>query len=152
MQHALQLVEDVAAGARGERLAFDDGVDERRLGLEHRLDEIVDGVPGDEVGDVDRAGLADPVGAVFGLPVIGRHPVEIVEHHLRRRRQVQPVPPATMFATKTRTSSSLWKRSTSCCRIAAGVLPVSTTAAAPNSAANFWIGSSKHEKTITFSP
>ena len=92
MQRALQLVEHVAAGSRGERLSLDDGVDERGLGLEHRLDEIVDGVPGDEVGDVDGAGLADPVGAVLGLPMIGRHPVEIVEHHLRRRRQVQSGP------------------------------------------------------------
>ena len=89
MKHALQLVEHVAAEPGRERLAFDDGADERRLGLEHGLDEIVDGVPRDEVRDVDRARLADPVGAVLGLPVIGRHPVEIVEHDLRRRGQVE---------------------------------------------------------------
>ena len=92
MENTLQLVEHIAARARSECFTLDDGVDERRLGLEDRLDEVVDGVPGDEVGDVDRAGLADPVGAVFGLPVIGRHPVEIVEHHLRRRRQVHSRP------------------------------------------------------------
>ena len=90
MQRTLQLVEHVSAKTFRDGLAFDDRADERGLGLEHRLDEIVDRVLGDEVGDVDGPGLADPVRAVLGLPVIGRHPVEVVEHDLRRRGQIQP--------------------------------------------------------------
>ncbi len=61
----------------------------RRLRLENGLDEVVDRVPRDEVGDVDRPRLTDPVGAILGLTVVGRHPVEIVEDNLRRRRQIQ---------------------------------------------------------------
>ena len=90
MQDALQFVEHVAARARGERVAFDDGIDERRLRLEDGLDEVVDGVARDEVGDVDSPRLTDPVRAILRLPVVGRHPVEVVEHHLRRRGQVEP--------------------------------------------------------------
>ena len=45
-------------------LSIHDRADERGLGLEHRLDEIVDRVPGDEVGDVDGPLLTDPVRAV----------------------------------------------------------------------------------------
>jgi len=47
-----------------------------------------------------------------------------------------PVPPAMMFATRTLTSGSLWKRSTSGCRAAAGVFPVTTRAAEPSSRAS----------------
>ena len=90
MQRTLQLIEHVSTNTFRDGLAFDDRADERRLGLEHRVDEIIDRVPGDEVGDIDGPGLSDAVGAILGLPVIGRHPVEIVEDHLRRRRQVQP--------------------------------------------------------------
>ena len=89
MKDALQLVEDVAAEAGGQRVAVDDGADQRRLGLENGLDEVVDGVPRHEIRDVDSARLADPVRPVLGLPVIRRHPVEIVEHDLRGCGQVE---------------------------------------------------------------
>ena len=93
MQRPLQLVEHISAKAGGEGLPVDDGVDESSLGLEDGVDEIVDRVLGDEVGDVDRPGLADSVRAVLGLPVVRRHPVEVVEHDLRGRGQVQPGAP-----------------------------------------------------------
>ena len=63
MQRALQLVEHVSAKTSGDGLAFHDRVDDRRLGLQDRVDEIIDRVLGDEVGDVDGSSLADPVRA-----------------------------------------------------------------------------------------
>ena len=90
MQRALQFVEHVSAKVSGDGLALDDRADDRRLGLQHRLDEIVDRVLGDDIGDVHGSGLADSIGAILCLPVIRRHPVEVVEHHLARRRQIHP--------------------------------------------------------------
>ena len=87
-QRPLQLVQHVARKIRRERLAVDDRADERGLLLEHALHEVVYRVGGNHVGDVDRARLADAIGAVLGLPVVRGHPVEIVEDHLRRGGQV----------------------------------------------------------------
>src|SRR5215510_6429489 len=89
MKDALEFIEHVTARAWRQRLAFDDRGDKRRLSLEDGLNEVVDGIARDEVGDVDRARLTDPICAVLGLPMVGRHPVEIVEDHLRRRGQVE---------------------------------------------------------------
>ena len=90
-----QLVHHVALEIFGQGAAFDELVDQRRLGLEDRLDEFVDRVAADHVGDVDGLLLPDAVGPVFGLPVIDRHPVEIVEDHLPRRREVEPDAPGS---------------------------------------------------------
>ena len=62
------------------------------------------------------------------------------------------MPPAMMLARNTRTVSSSWNRSTSACRLLVGVRPVSRTAASPKSFASVCSGSSKQEKTMTFSP
>jgi len=76
MQRTLQLIEHVSTNTFCDGLAFDDRGDERSLGFEHPVDEIIDRVLGDKVRDIDGPGLSDAVGAVLGLPVIGRHPID----------------------------------------------------------------------------
>ena len=65
-----------------QRPPFDDVVDELRLRFKDPAHELFQGLARHHVGDVHGARLANAVGAVLGLPVVGRHPVEIVENHL----------------------------------------------------------------------
>ena len=135
MKDALQFVEDVAAEARRERLAVDDGVDERRLGLENGLDEVVDRVPRHEI--VTLTVRVWPIRYARSSACqwfVGTQSRSLKTTCVAAVR-FSPVPPATMFATRTRTSSSFWKRSTSGCRAAAGVFPVTMTAVEPSSRA-----------------
>lgn len=70
MQRSPQLIEHVSTNTFRDGLAFQDRSNERSLGLEHRVHEIIDRVPGDEVGDIDGPSLSDAVRAVLGLPVM----------------------------------------------------------------------------------
>src|SRR3546814_12832346 len=53
--------------------------------LEERGDVPVEGAGGVAVGGERRRGLADAVDAVLGLPVVPRHPVEVVVAVVGRR-------------------------------------------------------------------
>ena len=64
-----------------QRFSIDDGLNKSCLGLKHCPDESVDGAGSHEVGDVNTSLLTDSVGPVFCLPVVGRHPIQIVENH-----------------------------------------------------------------------
>ena len=123
-----------------------------RLGLEDGLDEVVDGVARDDVGDVDRARLTDPVRPVFRLPVVGRHPVQIVEHDLRRGGQVESRSARDDVGDEDADFGIVLEPIDQRLPLAGRRLPGYDDRAGPSSFASFCMGSSKHEKTMTFSP
>jgi hypothetical protein len=71
----------------------------------HGADELIDRPGADEIVDVDRAFLSDAIGAVLGLPMIRRHPIEIVDNHVTSGSEVQPDSPSDGVRHK---QANLW--------------------------------------------